>query len=889
MNTTVKQRKSPLLARLAAVVAAAATLCAGTVFATSASAAPKEGEEVTNIALKGSENEPETSVSYVTGWNQTSSLNNGVKDGSDGYGGWGTWGHSGDTEWAQYTWNKNITTAKSTAYFWTNVPGAGTGNDDGGVLLPKSVSLQYLNPDTNTFETVKNLKTDYTLPTDITKATWGPYALTFDEVTTTALRLVVNKQANDNKGITVPEWEVYGSVAPTPIDPGEPNTFLWTQEVDVRTTPGVDPTSKLPNTIWATPENGPTTKLNVQWNPIGASQYAAAGTFTVKGVTAKTVAIPATNVEATVQVVDSLNTEVEDAEYVSTVTQVGKKPVFPDTVYLEYADGTKESGHKVTWGEPAADDYDAVDDFGSVDGTVEGTDIKSSATWFVVEPTDPNAAPVVSLDFNTDAQNGTGYFVSTPQFTITAQRGVSNVSITKLEYRINNGDWQTYNGTTKVNQQGTIKVEAKATDANGHSATQEQTIKVDTNKPTTKATSTVKGRIATVTITPNDGTNGSGVTRTVYSNGPSSNPSSNENTMWATYNEGEPVKIELSKTADTYVHYYSQDAAGNEQSRQTLNLGKAQELAVDSVKITGDGVKDGKLSVEEGQDFTLQATVSPAEATNPDVTWSSSDENVVKVTGDPSETADGSLTALKPGKATVTATAEGGKKATVEVTVTEAKTANKDALNKAYDVAKDISNEEGQYTADSWKAFSNARDAAKKVLDDKNVTQQQVDDALVALQKAQDGLKEATPEPGKPDVSKLQAAVDAAGKLDKSAYTADSWKAFVDALTKAKSVLANANATQQQVDDALVALQKAQDGLVKAGETPNPTPNPSGNNEQPSGKPSGNNQQNANGQGTNQSGSELSKTGVAVASVAAAVVLMAVAGVALTVLRKRHA
>lgn len=889
MNTTVKQRKSPLLARLAAVVAAAATLCAGTVFATSASAAPKEGEEVANIALKGSENEPEVSASYTGAtWSPLSSVNNGVKDGSDSYGGFGTFGSNSATDWVQYTWSKNITTAKSTAYFWTNVPPA-QANGDSGIILPKNVTLQYQNEE-GTFVNVPNQKVNQAFPEELTanQQTYGPFTYTFDEVTTKSLRLVMEK-SSASKGITVPEWEVYGSVAPTPIDPGEPNTFLWTQEVDVRTTPGVDPTSKLPDAIWATPENGPTTKLNVQWNPIEASQYAAAGTFTVKGVTEKTDAIPATNVEATVQVVDSLNTEVEDAEYVSTVTQAGKKPVFPDTVYLEYADGTKESGHKVTWGEPAADDYDAVNDFGSVDGTVEGTDIRSLATWFVVEPTSSDATPVVALDFNTDAQNGTGYFVSTPQFTITAQRGVSNVAITKLEYRINGGEWQAYNGTTKVNQQGTIKVEAKATDANGHSATQEQTIKVDTNKPTTKATSTVKGRIATVTITPNDGTNGSGVTRTVYSNGPSSNPSSNENTMWATYNPGEPVKIELSKTADTWVHYYSQDAAGNEQAKQSLNLGKAQSLAVDSVTITGKGVENGKLSVEEGQDFTLQATVSPAEATNPDVTWSSSDENVVKVTGDPSETADGSLTALKLGKATITATAEGGKKATVEVTVTEAKTANKDALNKAYDVAKDISNEEGQYTADSWKTFSDARDEAKKVLDDKNATQQQVDDALVALQKAQDGLKEATPEPGKPDVSKLQAAVDAAGKLDKSAYTVDSWKAFADALTKAKSVLANANATQQQVDDALAALQKAQDGLVKAGETPNPTPNPSGNNEQPSGKPSGNNQQNANGQGTDQSGSELSKTGVAVASVAAAVVLMAVAGVALTVLRKRHA
>lgn len=35
------------------------------------------------------------------------------------------------------------------------------------------------------------------------------------------MKLVVNKKANDNKGITVTEWQVFGTSAALPVDPGD--------------------------------------------------------------------------------------------------------------------------------------------------------------------------------------------------------------------------------------------------------------------------------------------------------------------------------------------------------------------------------------------------------------------------------------------------------------------------------------------------------------------------------------------------------------------------------------------------------------------------------------------------------------------------------------------
>ena len=88
-------------------------------------------------------------------------------------------------------------------------------------------------------------------------------------------------------------------------------------------------------------------------------------------------------------------------------------------------------------------------------------------------------------------------------------------------------------------------------------------------------------------------------------------------------------------------------------------------VPVESVSISGDGVRDGKLALKSGASAQLTATVKPDDATDRKVTWTSSDSSVANVMG------TGVVTAgSKAGKATVTATA-GGKSASVTVTVTD--------------------------------------------------------------------------------------------------------------------------------------------------------------------------------------------------------------------------
>ena len=112
-------------------------------------------------------------------------------------------------------------------------------------------------------------------------------------------------------------------------------------------------------------------------------------------------------------------------------------------------------------------------------------------------------------------------------------------------------------------------------------------------------------------------------------------------------------------------------------------------IPVTSVSISGDGVKDGKLSLKSGASVQLTATVNPSNATDRKVSWTSSDSSVANVMG------TGVVTAgSKAGTATIKATA-GGKSASVTVTVSGPQDpyAQVDALAKAH--ASDLA--DGEY------------------------------------------------------------------------------------------------------------------------------------------------------------------------------------------------
>lgn len=96
---------------------------------------------------------------------------------------------------------------------------------------------------------------------------------------------------------------------------------------------------------------------------------------------------------------------------------------------------------------------------------------------------------------------------------------------------------------------------------------------------------------------------------------------------------------------------------------------KTVNVTTPAVQVTGVTLNETKLDLDAGETAQLVAEVTPADATNKQVTWSSSNEEVAKVS------ADGLVTAMAGvgGTTIITCTTvDGGKTASCEVTETVA-------------------------------------------------------------------------------------------------------------------------------------------------------------------------------------------------------------------------
>ena len=82
------------------------------------------------------------------------------------------------------------------------------------------------------------------------------------------------------------------------------------------------------------------------------------------------------------------------------------------------------------------------------------------------------------------------------------------------------------------------------------------------------------------------------------------------------------------------------------------------------IAVTAVSLNNTSLTLEIGESYTLFATVSPDNATDKSVTWTSSDQSVAMVE-------DGKVTAIESGTTTITATTSNGKTASCSVTVNE--------------------------------------------------------------------------------------------------------------------------------------------------------------------------------------------------------------------------
>ncbi len=91
---------------------------------------------------------------------------------------------------------------------------------------------------------------------------------------------------------------------------------------------------------------------------------------------------------------------------------------------------------------------------------------------------------------------------------------------------------------------------------------------------------------------------------------------------------------------------------------------KSLMINVSAIKVTNITLSDSKRKINIGEEYALIARITPSDATNKKVTWTSSDNSIISVNE------KGVVTPHKVGTATVTATTNNGKKASCSFTVT---------------------------------------------------------------------------------------------------------------------------------------------------------------------------------------------------------------------------
>lgn len=192
---------------------------------------------------------------------------------------------------------------------------------------------------------------------------------------------------------------------------------------------------------------------------------------------------------------------------------------------------------------------------------------------------------------------------------------------------------------------------------------------------------------------------------------------------------------------------------------------------------------------EKGQTVELKATVAPATASIKAVNFATSNAAVATVD------ANGKVTAVANGTATITVTTEDGSKtATCTVTVEIPKTPDPTPTPVPADLVEKVNNEiaaaadkkETDYTADSWKNYQKALEAATKVAKDEKATKADLEKVLADLQTAAAKLQKKAPESETPSTDSKNPTVGTEAKVGKGIYRVTNAKKKTVVLVKAR-------------------------------------------------------------------------------------------------------
>ncbi len=153
------------------------------------------------------------STTFVSSWESLSAVNDGKwtdVSNSSGCPHYGSWGNKSASETVTYTWDMPVKLSSSDLYIWTD-----NYTTNSNIAIPESYIYEYLGEDGEWHEiTGADDMSVLRERGDGKKANLDGFNLTtFDEITTTAFRVTLNKESTADYGVGIVEWRVYGAFA----------------------------------------------------------------------------------------------------------------------------------------------------------------------------------------------------------------------------------------------------------------------------------------------------------------------------------------------------------------------------------------------------------------------------------------------------------------------------------------------------------------------------------------------------------------------------------------------------------------------------------------------------------------------------------------------------
>ena len=709
------------------------------------------------------------SSNNTTGIGGTGILSDGVVDleGSDPMKSWNNWGQTQDkTPTVTYEWNGQIPLSKVQAYFWT---------DNGGVKLPASWKIQYRDAGEWKDVTLRDGQS-YGI-----KAGEGN-EVSFEQVWTDGMRIVMTKSADDNNGVGLSELEAYAA------DP------LGVDDVHRVVQPGTKAEDlDLPSTVSAYYADGSRHDLTVSWPAVTDDQLGDDADITLNG----TVTGALGGAQAILMVRnDAGGQNSGTAQPVEQSVYRGAESIdLPTTVPVRFPNGAQDD-RAVTWNEDdvAAIDLNTVGDY-TVTGTTEVGGGAKLTVHVIANPADVPTPPM------TDWIEG-----QASKTEVSAE-----ASWSPAEGKLNDGVVidQTWPSADNDNDYANARVwgsHGQATDGMYAQYTWDKAVTIDSSRVQFWANFAggpnedeggleipdsweiqyrdAEGNWQPVTPTA-DGA------YTTVRNDPS-HRGEGEGGGWSTVTF-EPVTTNALRLV---LHPHLSDSAtfGAAVAEWGVHAVEGEEPEPEPVDKTAlKAAIDAAGSLDQNR-FTPESWQVLAEAlTNAQSVYANAEATESDVTS--------ATSALEDAQKNLVAKAD------------------KSALQTAIDAAGEL--DSNAYTEATWAAVATALETANTVLQDANATQQAVDNAAQALNDAVAALETKPVEPVEADKTALKAAVDKADALREADYTPESWAVFAGALADAKAVLTSAEATQEQVDAAAETLQQAIRDL-KPAETTDP-------------------------------------------------------------------